>query len=109
MSELVRILNRAKPYTSRKAALRFVDRDVAVWADASETAIRFREDEEVIQDRAVVSEMERDRQYWNDIARQRGGAAVFFEWRGGKVAACGDPKISRQSGYSVMGCRIVAK
>lgn len=41
-------------------------------------------------------DMERDRQYWGDIARQRGGEEVFFQW---------SPSLS--NGSNVMGARII--
>lgn len=44
----------------------------------------------------LARDMEADRQYWRDIARQRGGSNVAFEWR---------PSMS--NGSNVMGARVV--
>lgn len=87
----IRIENREKKFTSRKAAVSFVERGLAVWTSA--TSIRFLETPEQFADRAARQE----ERYWRVVAAQRGGDDVAFEWR---------PSIS--NGYVVMGAIPVA-
>ena len=93
MSQNILIENREKKFTSRKAAVSFVERGIAEWADEARTAIRFLEPEEQFQARAARQEQ----RYWSEIAAQRGGQDVFFVW-----------KSSMSNGYVVMGATPVA-
>ncbi len=93
MSSTIRIENRAKKYTSRKAALSFVERGIAEWTDESHTAIRFRETEEAFNVRLARQE----ERYWKGVAAQRGGKEVLFIWKPSTTA----------DGYTVMGATLV--
>jgi len=93
LSQTIRIENREKKFTSRKAAVSFVGRGIAEWTDESRTAIRFREPEEQFAARAARQEQ----RYWREVAAQRGGQDVAFEW-----------KPSMSNGYVVMGATPVA-
>lgn len=78
----VRIVNPAPGrglFTSMAAARSHVERGHAVFT--GELQIRFLGDAEILMGRQINREMERDRQYWRDVARQRGGEDVAFEWR----------------------------
>lgn len=85
------------PFTSLGAADRFVERGAAHWT-IYKKVIRFRDAAERVSEMNVNRDMERDRQYWNDVARERGGESVSFEWR---------PSMSA-NGYNVMGARVIA-
>lgn len=65
-------------FTSFRAAESHVSRGHAVFV--SEGEIRMLTDAEKVQDFQLDMEMERDRRYWADVARQRGGAEVEFVW-----------------------------
>jgi len=93
VSQYILIENREKKFTSRKAAVSFVERGIAEWTDESRTVIRFREPEEQFKARVARQEQ----RYWKEIAAQRGGQDVAFEWR---------PSMS--NGYVVMGATPVA-
>lgn len=56
-------------------------------------------DAEKFQEQALVAEMDRDRRYWAEIERQKGGE-VHYHWHGGKVRVGAD--WSRRLGYAVM-------
>jgi hypothetical protein len=86
VSQNILIENREKKFTSRKAAVSFVARGGAVWT--SQTSIRFLESTEQFADRTA----RQDEQYWREVAAQRGGADVAFEWQR-----------SIRDGYVVMG------
>jgi hypothetical protein len=82
-SRLIRIENPIpgrSPFTNRNAAQRSIDRGRAKWVDASKTEIRYCDDAEVVRQRQVRSEVARDTAYWHDVAAQRGGEDVVFEW-----------------------------
>lgn len=55
-----------------------MERGYAEWTDASCTGIRFRDAVDVVVARQTESLIERDRRYWREIARERGGADVQF-------------------------------
>ena len=93
MSQQILIENREKKFTSRKAAVSFVERGIAEWTNEARTAIRFLEPEEQFQARAA----RQDEHYWQAVAAQRGGEEVAFHWH---------PSIS--NGYVVMGATPVA-
>jgi len=57
-----------------------------------ERAIRLLEEEPVRRARRLQADMRRDDQYWREVATQRGGDDVAFEW-----------KPSMSNGYVVMG------
>ena len=98
-SRLIRIENPIpgrSPFTNRNAAQRSIDRGRARWADGEKTVIRFLDEAEVVLQRQVRSEIARDA-YWREIAAQRGGQDVAFEW---------SPSFS--NGYVVMGATPVA-
>ena len=98
-SRLIRIENPIpgrSPFTNRNAAQRSIDRGRARWADGEKTVIRFLDEAEVVLQRQVRSEIARDA-YWREIAAQRGGQDVAFEW---------SPSCS--NGYVVMGATPVA-
>jgi hypothetical protein len=77
LSSTIRIENRAKKYTSRKAAVSFVERGIAEWTDDSHTAIRFLEPEEDFRVRLARQE----ERYWRNVAAERGGREVLFIWK----------------------------
>ena len=89
MSQQVLIENREKKFTSRKAAVSFVERGTAEWTDELRTAIRFLEPEEQFKARVARQEQ----RYWADVAMQRGGKEVSFIWKASMSA----------NGYVVMG------
>ena len=91
MSQQILIENREKKFTSRKAAVSFVERGLAVWTSA--TSIRFLEAPEQFALRTARQE----EHYWRAVAAQRGGEEVAFHWH---------PSIS--NGYVVMGATPVA-
>jgi hypothetical protein len=91
VSRPIRIENREKKYTSRKAAVSFVSRGVAEWT--SDASIRFLESREQLATRAA----DQDERYWRSVAAERGGDDMAFEWR-----------LSISNGYSVMGAVPVA-
>lgn len=68
------------PYTNYRSALSFVERGWADWVELGRV-IRMRESAEAALGRRVASEMERDRMYWRQVAVERGGLEVEFEWR----------------------------
>lgn len=82
MSSTIRIENRAKKYTTRKAAVSFVERGLAEWTDGSHTAIRFLEPEEDFSIRLARQE----ERYWRNVAAQRGGKEVHFIWKAAVTA-----------------------
>ena len=86
MSQNISIENREKKFASRKAAVSFVARGIAVWT--SQTSIRFLETPEQFTVRAA----RQDEHFWREVAAQRGGEDVAFHW---------EPSIS--NGYVVMG------
>lgn len=94
LSQQIRIENREQKYTSRKAAVSFVERGIARWTDETRTAIRFLEPEEQFKARVARQEQ----RYWTDVATQRGGKEVFFVWKASMSA----------SGYVVMGATPVS-
>lgn len=80
-SHRVRIVNPAPgrgAFTSIDAAKSHVSRGHAVFVSSSE--IRFLAGAEQIVNHETSRLMERDRAYWRDVAIQRGGAEVEFEW-----------------------------
>jgi hypothetical protein len=82
-SRLIRIENPIpgrSPFTNRNAAQRSIDRGRARWADGEKTVIRFLEEAQVVLQRQVRSEIARNTAYWREIAAQRGGEDVAFEW-----------------------------
>ncbi len=82
-SRLIRIENPIpgrSSFTNRNAAQRSIDRGRAKWADGEKTVIRFLDEAEVVLVRQVRSEIARD-EYWREVAAQRGGENVAFEWR----------------------------
>ena len=89
MPPQIRIENREQKYTSRKAAVSFVERGIARWTDETRTAIRFLEPQE--QFKARVDRQEQ--RYWRDVAAQRGCKEVIFVWKATMSA----------NGYVVMG------
>jgi hypothetical protein len=91
LSQAIRIENREKKYTSRKAAVSFVARGLAAWT--SSTSIRFLESSEQFSARAA----RQDERYWRTVAAQRAGDDLAFHWQ---------PSIS--NGYVVMGAIPVA-
>ena len=91
MSQQVLIENREKKFTSRKAAVSFVERGLAVWT--SDTSVRFLEETEQFAMRTARL----DAHYWRDVAAQRGGADVAFHWHA-----------SISNGYVVMGATPIA-
>ena len=93
MSQTILIENREKKFTSRKAAVSFVERGIAKWTSEARTAIRFLEPEEQFLARAE----RQDEHYWRTVAVQRGGQDLAFHW---------EPSIS--NGYVVMGAIPVA-
>ena len=86
VSQNISIENREKKFTSRKAAVSFVARGIAMWT--SETSIRFLESSEQF----AVRTARQAEHYWRVVAAQRGGDDVAFEW-----------KPSMSNGYVVMG------
>ena len=94
MSIPIRIENRDKKFTSRKAAVSFVGRGIAEWTDQSRTAIRFLEPEEQFQARLARQEQ----RYWSEVVAQRGGKEVVFIWKASMSAG----------GYIVMGAKPLA-
>ena len=94
MSQQILIENREKKYTSRKAAVSFVERGIAKWTDETRTAIRFLEPEEQFKARVARQE----ERYWKDVAAQRGCEEVIFVWKATMSA----------SGYVVMGATPVS-
>ena len=70
--------NPSKPKTSSRRAADFVARGLAV--RVSVDTIRMLTRPEVIVSRGTMAAMERDRQYWTSVARQRGGQQVSFIW-----------------------------
>ena len=94
MSQLILMENREQKFTSRKAAVSFVERGIAEWTDESRTAIRFRESDEQFKARVARQEQ----RYWRDVAAQRGGKEVIFIWKASRNA----------NGYVVMGATPVA-
>ena len=94
LSQHIRIENREQKYTSRKAAVSFVERGLAEWTDEMRTAIRFREPQEQFKARVARQEQ----RYWRDVAAQRGGKEVIFFWKASMSA----------NGYVVMGATPVA-
>jgi len=94
VSQSIRIENRDKKFTSRKAAVSFVGRGIAEWTDQSRTAIRFLEPEEQFEARLARQEQ----RYWSDVAAQRGGKEVIFIWKASMSAG----------GYIVMGAKPLA-
>jgi hypothetical protein len=94
VSQNISIENRDKKFTSRKAAVSFVERGIAAWTSEAHTAIRFLEPEEQFLARAE----RQDEHYWREIAAQRGGGHdVAFHWQR-----------SISNGYDVMGATPVA-
>lgn len=93
MSQNISIENREKKFTTRKAAVSFVERGIAEWTSETRTAIRFLEPEQQFDARIA----RQDRHYWREVAAQRGGQDVAFHW---------EPSIS--NGYVVMGATPVA-
>ena len=93
MSQHILIENREQKFTTRKAAVSFVERGIAEWTTEARTAIRFLEPEEQFEARVA----RQDQRYWREVAAQRGGQEVFFEW-----------KPSMSNGYVVMGATPVA-
>jgi hypothetical protein len=91
VSQYILIENREKKFTSRKAAVSFVERGLAVWTSA--TSIRFLEAPEQF----ALRTARQDEHYWRAVAAQRGGEEVAFHWH---------PSIS--NGYVVMGATPVA-
>ena len=91
MSQNISIENREKKFTSRRAAVSFVARGLAVWT--SDTSIRFLESHEQF----AVRTARQDEHYWQDVAAQRGGQEGVFKW-----------KPSMSNGYVVMGATPVA-
>ncbi|OFW29068.1 MAG: hypothetical protein A3J28_17270 [Acidobacteria bacterium RIFCSPLOWO2_12_FULL_60_22] len=91
MSQQVLIENREKKFTSRKSAVSFVERGLAVWT--SDTSVRFLEAPEQF----ALRTARQDEHYWRAVAAQRGGEEVAFHWH---------PSIS--NGYVVMGATPVA-
>lgn len=65
-------------FTSRRSAEEQRDRGHGVFL--SETEFRLFDGPEAIVERETSREMERDRAYWRDVAVERGGAEVHFEW-----------------------------
>ena len=94
LSKHILIENREQKYTSRKAAVSFVQRGIAEWTDQSHAAIRFLEPEEQFKARVARQEQ----RYWRDVAAQRGCEEVFFVWKATMSA----------SGYVVMGATPVS-
>ena len=94
LSQHIRIENREQKYTSRKAAVSFVERGLAEWTDETRTAIRFREPDEQFKARVARQEQ----RYWRDVAAQRGGKEVIFIWKASMSA----------NGYVVMGATPVS-
>ncbi len=91
MSQNISIENREKKFTSRKAAVSFVARGIAVWT--SDTSVRFLESSEQF----AVRTARHDEHYWREVTAQRGGQDVAFKWH---------PSMS--GGYTVMGATAVA-
>ena len=91
MFQNISIENREKKFTSRKAAVSFVERGLAVWT--SDTSIRFLEAPEQF----ALRTARQDEHYWRSVADQRGGQNAVFEW-----------KPSMSNGYVVMGATLVA-
>lgn len=94
MSQNISIENREKKFTSRKAAVSFVERGIAEWTTEARKAIRFLEPEEQFKARAARQEQ----RYWSEIAAQRGGKEVIFIWKASMNA----------NGYVVMGATPVS-
>jgi hypothetical protein len=94
LSQQIRIENREQKYTSRKAAVSFVERGIAEWTDEPHTAIRFREPEEQFKARVARQEQ----RYWKDVAAGRGGKEVSFIWKASM----------NENGYVVMGATPVS-
>jgi len=93
LSQHILIENRENKFTSRKAAVSFIARGIAQWTNEAHTAIRFLEPQEQFAARAARQEQ----RYWRDVAAQRGGQDVAFQWK---------PTLS--NGYVVMGATPVA-
>ena len=64
---------------------------------SGERAIRLLEEEHVRLARRVQADMRQDEHYWREVAVQRGGEEVFYEW-----------KPSMSNGYVVMGATPIA-
>lgn len=79
---VIRIVNPV-PGGSVTTSLRSArEQEARGWAVfVSDTEIRLMDNREATVRHATVAAMERDRQYWRDVARQRGGEDVAFEWR----------------------------